>query len=92
MRPSKCGFSIFQFSKAIQPLLFASCSSKSTFSTLLVSKSQRHLQHVRTFSSNQPLLIKKTEFPARPKISEDEIEEVFIKGGGKGGQKVIDFI
>lgn len=32
--------------------------------------------------------IKANELPPRPKIDEDEIEEVFLKGGGKGGQKI----
>lgn len=38
--------------------------------------------HVRLFSLySNPLLLKKTQFPPRPKINEDDIEEVFIKGG-----------
>ncbi|KAK9464009.1 RF-1 domain-containing protein [Lipomyces oligophaga] len=28
------------------------------------------------------------QMPARPTVKEEEIEEVFIKGGGKGGQKI----
>ncbi|CAN6673766.1 hypothetical protein TRVA0_049S00628 [Trichomonascus vanleenenianus] len=42
----------------------------------------------RSFSRSCISLIKKHQFPPRPKISEDDIEEVFIKGGGKGGQKI----
>lgn len=34
------------------------------------------------------MLIKRNQLPPRPKINEDEVEEVFIKGGGKGGQKI----
>ncbi|ODV60383.1 Rso55p ASCRUDRAFT_36045 [Ascoidea rubescens DSM 1968] len=33
-------------------------------------------------------LAKKNRLPPRPKVNEDEIEEVFIKGGGSGGQKI----
>ncbi|KAK9360971.1 RF-1 domain-containing protein [Lipomyces starkeyi] len=40
-----------------------------------------------TFSSTT-LRCKKNALPPRPTIPEDEIEEVFIKGGGKGGQKI----
>lgn len=32
--------------------------------------------------------IKANKLPPRPKINENEITEVFIKGGGKGGQKI----
>lgn len=32
--------------------------------------------------------IKRTQLPPRPKINEEEITEVFLKGGGKGGQKI----
>ncbi|KAK9364868.1 RF-1 domain-containing protein [Lipomyces kononenkoae] len=41
----------------------------------------------RTISSTTPRC-KKNALPPRPSIPEDEIEEVFIKGGGKGGQKI----
>ncbi|KAK9239677.1 RF-1 domain-containing protein [Lipomyces kononenkoae] len=43
--------------------------------------------HARTISSSTPRC-KKDALPPRPSIPEDEIEEVFIKGGGKGGQKI----
>lgn len=42
----------------------------------------------RFFTTSRSALIKKNKFPPRPKINEDEITEVFIKGGGKGGQKI----
>lgn len=32
--------------------------------------------------------MKKTQYPPRPKLIETEITEVFLKGGGKGGQKI----
>lgn len=42
----------------------------------------------RAFSATCQAFLKKNKFPPRPKINEDEITEVFIKGGGKGGQKI----
>ncbi|KAK9378072.1 RF-1 domain-containing protein [Kockiozyma suomiensis] len=42
----------------------------------------------RVLSSSSPWLKGPPPMPPRPSISEDEIEEVFIKGGGKGGQKI----
>lgn len=42
----------------------------------------------RLFTTSRNVTIKKIKFPPRPKINEDEITEVFIKGGGKGGQKI----
>lgn len=43
---------------------------------------------LRPFSRSGFTQIKQNELPPRPKIGEDDIEEVFIKGGGKGGQKI----
>ncbi|KAJ8101119.1 RF-1 domain-containing protein [Lipomyces tetrasporus] len=43
--------------------------------------------HMATFCSAMPRC-KNIALPPRPAIPEDEIEEVFIKGGGKGGQKI----
>ncbi|KAK9324557.1 RF-1 domain-containing protein [Lipomyces orientalis] len=43
--------------------------------------------HTATFCSATPRC-KNIALPPRPTIPEDEIEEVFIKGGGKGGQKI----
>lgn len=43
---------------------------------------------IQNFSSSAGLLLKKTQYPPRPKINEAEITEVFLKGGGKGGQKI----
>jgi peptide chain release factor len=40
------------------------------------------------FSSSSYTLSKRHELPQRPTVSEDDIEEVFIKGGGRGGQKI----
>jgi protein subunit release factor B len=46
------------------------------------------LQFARQFSGSAAVQIKRNQLPPRPKVSDDEIEEVFIKGGGKGGQKI----
>lgn len=46
------------------------------------------LRFVRQFSNSASVQIKRNQLPPRPTISEDEVEEVFIKGGGKGGQKI----
>lgn len=43
---------------------------------------------IRAFSYSAVAGIKRHQLPPRPKISEDEIDEVFIKGGGRGGQKI----
>ncbi|KAF8427320.1 RF-1 domain-containing protein [Tirmania nivea] len=32
--------------------------------------------------------VKKTNYPSRPKVKEEEIEEKFLKGSGPGGQKI----
>lgn len=42
----------------------------------------------RWFSGAAQALLKRTQLPPRPKINENDITEVFIKGGGKGGQKI----
>lgn len=42
----------------------------------------------RYLHSNSTLLLKKREFPPVLKIDENDILEKFIKGGGKGGQKI----
>jgi len=42
----------------------------------------------RLFSTSSSLFLKKNKFPPRPKINEEDITEVFLKGGGKGGQKI----
>lgn len=42
----------------------------------------------RGICAARPAPIKKREFPPRYKVDEREIEEKFIKGGGKGGQKI----
>lgn len=45
----------------------------------------------RGFVQAPILAIKANKLPPRPKLGEDEIEEVFLKGGrGPGGQKVSD--
>ncbi|KAK9352586.1 RF-1 domain-containing protein [Lipomyces doorenjongii] len=46
------------------------------------------IRHNRQGFSSTTLRCKKNALPPRPTIPEDEIEEVFIKGGGKGGQKI----
>lgn len=43
---------------------------------------------IRCFISTSLLYLKAHRLPPRPKVSEDDIEEVFIKGGGNGGQKI----
>lgn len=43
---------------------------------------------IKKFHSSAIVCIKKHEFPPRYKVPETEIEEKFIKGGGKGGQKI----
>lgn len=42
----------------------------------------------RYFHSSLLLNLKAVNLPSRPKVNENEIEEVFIKGGGNGGQKI----
>ncbi|KAK9474186.1 RF-1 domain-containing protein [Dipodascopsis tothii] len=42
----------------------------------------------RPLSLTTALAKKASHLPPRPAINEDEIEEVFIKGGGNGGQKI----
>ncbi len=42
----------------------------------------------RLFSGGFAALIQRNKLPPRPKIKEEEITEVFIKGGGNGGQKI----
>lgn len=42
----------------------------------------------RWFSGAAQALLKRTQLPPRPKINENDITEVFIKGGDKGGQKI----
>ncbi len=42
---------------------------------------------LKSLFHTNPILLK-NPLPPRPKINEDEITEVFIKGGGKGGQKI----
>lgn len=40
------------------------------------------VSNARFFNTSATLgAMKKTQFPPRPKINEDDIEEVFIKGG-----------
>ncbi|KAK9375076.1 RF-1 domain-containing protein [Lipomyces chichibuensis] len=46
------------------------------------------IQHNKQTFSSTTLRCKKNALPPRTTIPEDEIEEVFIKGGGKGGQKI----
>ncbi|KAK9389223.1 RF-1 domain-containing protein [Lipomyces mesembrius] len=46
------------------------------------------IRHNKQAFSSTTLRCKKNALPPRPTIPEDEIEEVFIKGGGKGGQKI----
>lgn len=42
----------------------------------------------RSFTFTNFFRLKAHRLPPRPKVLEDEIEEVFIKGGGNGGQKI----
>ncbi|KAK7204193.1 RF-1 domain-containing protein [Myxozyma melibiosi] len=67
-------------------LLFAGRSLRCCSSRVvprLIIEPQRCL-----FSTTSACTKKGTPMPPRPKMNEDEIEEVFIKGGGKGGQKI----
>lgn len=48
----------------------------------------RRLNLLRSFSTTISAQIKRNQLPPRPKIVEEEITEVFIKGGGNGGQKI----
>uniref|UniRef100_A0A060T9I4 ARAD1D15466p n=1 Tax=Blastobotrys adeninivorans TaxID=409370 RepID=A0A060T9I4_BLAAD len=62
-----------------------------TASLLVRSVATPHVAAVgfgRGFGTTQHCQLKAHKLPPRPTISEDEIEEVFIKGGGKGGQKI----
>lgn len=40
------------------------------------------------FSSSTRAFLKKNKYPPRKLIHEDDVEEAFIKGGGRGGQKI----
>jgi protein subunit release factor B len=48
----------------------------------------RTVAGTRQFGVTAWRAIKANKLPPRPKINEHEIEEVFLKGGGKGGQKI----
>jgi hypothetical protein len=41
------------------------------------------------FGTSSPVAIK--QLPPRPKVNESEITEVFLKGSGPGGQKIVTF-
>lgn len=49
---------------------------KSTISRAILVTNAKFLNTSATLGA-----MKKTQFPPRPKINEDDIEEVFIKGG-----------
>lgn len=42
----------------------------------------------RLFTSSALASLRANRLPPRPKINEEDIEETFIKGSGKGGQKI----
>lgn len=41
------------------------------------------------FTTTAPSWLKPWQMPPRPKLPEDELEEVYLKGSGPGGQKIV---
>lgn len=43
------------------------------------------------FTTTTPTWLKAWQMPPRPKLPEEELEEVYLKGSGPGGQKIVRF-